>query len=207
MIKTVPIIITNSNILLFDKISEEFKSFVPPGLDIEPNIPFYHFFAKKIAQNQHYFRDFFKKYYPHKYSKYVLAIIVPDDTSALESIFINEFFLNSGTCRGVAQITMSQTLSKKIKSYVSVSKSVRNVVLTYVKNNEIEAKKYYDINIYNSKQIMDDAKRLHIDIEYESAPVFVNNFSLDMDDFFDMGIVVTPKQFLDKIAVVDVEKV
>lgn len=54
---------------------------------------------------------------------------------------------------------------------------------------------------------MEDAKRLHIDIEYESAPVFINNFNLDMDDFFEMGIVITPKQFMDKIAEVDVQKI
>ena len=28
-----------------------------------------------------------------------------------------------------------------------------------------------------------------------------------MDDFFDMGEVITPKQFMDKIAVIDVEKI
>ncbi len=207
MAKTIPIIITNSNILVYDKAAGEFKAFTLPGITNEPNIPFYHSFAKKIAESQHYFKEFVKTLYSGRLSKNILAIIVPDDTSTLESIFINEFFLNSGTCKAVAQITMAQTLSKKISSYISVSKSNRNVVLTYVKNNEIHASKYYDLDSYDAKKIMEDSKRLHIDIEYESAPVFVNNFNLDMDDFFDMGIVISPKQFMDKIAVVDVEKI
>jgi len=102
---------------------------------------------------------------------------------------------------------MGQALQKDIQAYISISKSSRNIVLQYIKNNEIQACRYYDCNNYDSQQIIEDAKRLHIDIEYEKTPVFVNNFNLNMDDFFDMGEVITPKSFMDKIAVIDVEKI
>lgn len=207
MAKTIPVIITNTNILVYDKANDEFKAFSLPGISTQPNIPFYHSFAKKIAEGQHYFREFVKNIYPGKLTKNIFAIIVPDDTSALESIFINEFFLHSGACKAVAQMTMGQALSKDIKSYISISKSSRNIVLQYIKNNEVHACRYYDCNNYDADKIKEDAKRLHIDIEYESTPVFVNNFNLNMDDFFDMGELITPKQFMDKIAVIDVEKI
>ncbi len=207
MAKCIPVIITNTNILVYDKFSEEFKAFALPGISSQPNIPFYHSFAKKIAESQHYFKTFIKNIYPGKPSKNILAIVVPDDTSTLESIFINEFFLNSGACKAVAQITMGQSLSKKHSAYISVSKSSRNIVLQYIKNNEVQACRYYDCNHYDVEQIFEDAKRLHIDIEYEKTPVFVNNFNLNMDDFFEMGEVITPKKFMDKIAVIDVEKI
>lgn len=207
MAKTIPIIITNDDILVYDKASGEFKEFRLPDTEILPNIPFYHSFAKKIAQSQHYFKEFVKTIYSGRLTKNIFAIIVPDDTSTLESIFINEFFLNSGACKAVAQVKMAQTLSKELSAYISISKSNRNVILNYVKNNEVEASKYYDLDKYDPIDIMEDAKRLHIDIEYESAAIFVNNFNLNMDDFFEHGIVVSPKQFLDKIAVIDVEKI
>ncbi len=207
MAKSIPVIITNTNILVYDRAAGEFKSFSLPGISSQPNIPFYHAFAKKIAESQHYFKAFIKNIYPNKTSKNILAIVVPDDTSTLESIFINEFFLNSGACKAVAQITMGQALQKDIQAYISISKSSRNIVLLYIKNNEIQACRYYDCNNYDSQQIIEDAKRLHIDIEYEKTPVFVNNFNLNMDDFFDMGEVITPKSFMDKIAVIDVEKI
>lgn len=207
MSKAIPVIITNSNVLLYDEESGEFKPFSLPGVASRPNIPFYHFYAKKIAEGQHYFKEFVKKYYQSKPSKNILAIIVPDDTSPLESIFINEFFVNSGACKAVAQMTMGQALQKDITQYISVSKSSRNIVLQYIRNNEIQASRYYDCNTYDTERIKEDAKRLHIDIEYENTPVFVNNFNLNMDDFFDMGEVITPKQFMDKIAVIDVEKI
>ena len=132
---------------------------------------------------------------------------MPDDTSPLESIFINEFFLNSGACKAVAQMTMGQSLSKVIPQYISLSKSSRNIVMQYIKNNEIHASRFYDCNNYSPEHIYEDSKRLHIDIEYENTPVFINNFNLNMDEFFHMGTVITPKEFMDKIAVIDVEKI
>ncbi|MBR2100140.1 MAG: hypothetical protein IJ927_02275 [Eubacterium sp.] len=178
-----------------------------PGIEESCNIPFYHQFAQKISECQYYFKQFIKREYGKKYSKSILAIITPDDTSALESIFINEFFLNSGACKAVAQMTMGQAISKNHSKYISISKSQRNITLQYINNNEVRAKKYYDFNSYDLKTIAEDAKRLHIDIEYEGVPVFVNNLNMNMDEFFEMGQVITPKEFLDKIAVIDIEKV
>lgn len=207
MPKTIPMIITNKDILVKDKDSDEFKTFQMPGIESAPNIPFYHMFAQKISECQYYFKEFIKKTYGKKLSKYILAIITPDDTTPLESIFINEFFLNSGACKAVAQMTMGQALSKNYSKYISVSKSSRNIVLQYINNNEVRARKLYDCSSYDAKEIAEDAKRLHIDVEYSGVPVFVNNFNMNMEEFAEMGVVITPKDFMDKIAVIDVEKV
>ncbi|MFR5875938.1 MAG: hypothetical protein ACLUFN_05560 [Eubacterium sp.] len=207
MPKTIPMIITNKDILIKDKDTDEFKAFQMPGIESVPNIPFYHMFAQKISECQYYFKEFIKKIYGKKLSRYVFAIVTPDDTTPLESIFINEFFLNSDTCKAVAQITMGQALSKTHSKYISISKSSRNIVLQYINNNEVRARKLYDCNDYDVKTIIEDAKRLHIDVEYSGMHVFVNNFNMNMDEFSEMGIVITPKDFMDKIAVIDVEKV
>jgi len=207
MPKAIPMIITNDDILVRRKESDEFISFKMPGIEEACNIPFYHQYAQRISECQYYFKQFIKKEYGKHYSKSVLAIITPDDTSPLESIFINEFFLNSGACKAVAQMTMGQALSKNHEKYISLSKSHRNITLQYINNNEVRAKKYYDFNHYDKSVIAEDAKRLHIDIEYEEAPVFINNLNMNMDEFFDMGEVITPKDFLDKIAQIDIEKI
>lgn len=207
MPKTIPMIITNKNILIKEKESDKFVAFDMPGVDEVVNIPFYHQFAKRISECQYYFKEFIKKHYGKKLSKNIFAIIIPDDTSALESIFINEFFLNSGACKAVAQMTMGQALSKSHTRYISLSKSSRSVILQYINNNEVMAKQLYDLRNYDTKKIVEDAKRLHIDIEYAGVPIYINNFNMNMDDFFEVGQVVTPKDFMDKIAVIDVEKV
>lgn len=206
MAKTVPMIITNTNILVKDKDSEQFKTFNMPSVDPMPNIPFYHCFAEKIAESQYYFKEFMKNLYGKKLSKYIFAIIVPDDTSKLESIFINEFFVNSGACKAVAQMPMSLALSKEDKQYVSISKSLRSVTLEYIRNHEIIVKKQYDLNLCDVNRIISDAKVLHIDMEYDDVPVYVNNFNMNMDEYFEMGEIISPKAFMQKIAVVDVEK-
>ncbi len=207
MKKAIPIIISNTNILVYSESEDQFKAFTISGTDSTPNIPFYHIYAKKIAESQHHFKEFFKKLYPNKSSRNVFAIIVPDDTSPLESIFINEFFLNSGTCKAVAQMHMGQAICKDKAQYVSISKSIRNIVLLYIKNNEIKASRFYSLSNYDAERIKQDAKRIHIDVEYDSTPVFVNNFNMNMDEFFEMGEIISPKQFMEKIAVIDVEKI
>ena len=207
MAKTIPMIITNDTILVREKDSGEFRAFDMPGVEAEVNIPFYHEFAKRISECQYYFKEFIKREYGKKLSKNILAIIIPDDTSALESIFIKEFFVHSGACKGVAQMTMGQALSKNHKRYISISKTKRNVILEYINNNEVKARRLYDVTNYQTKQVCEDAKRLHIDVEYSGVPVFINNMNMNMDDFFDFGEVISPKDFLDKIANIDVEKI
>ena len=69
------------------------------------------------------------------------------------------------------------------------------------------AQKLYPVSDYNAKQVIEDAKRIHIDVEYTGMPIFINNFNVNMDDFLDYGEVISTKDFLDKIAVIDVEKV
>lgn len=206
MAKTIPMIITNKNILVKDKESDEFKTFNMPALSDIPNIPFYHQFAEKIAECQYYFKEFMKTLYGKKLSKYIFAIIVPDDTSRLESIFINEFFVNSGTCKAVAQMPMALALSKEDNKYVSISKSNRNIILEYVRNHESVVIKYYDATTSDPKIITEDAQRLHIDLEYEKVPVYINNFNMNMDEYFNFENIISAKQFMEKIAEIDVEK-
>lgn len=199
-------IITNKNILVKDKESDEFKTFNMPALSDIPNIPFYHQFAEKIAECQYYFKEFMKTLYGKKLSKYIFAIIVPDDTSRLESIFINEFFVNSGTCKAVAQMPMALALSKEDNKYVSISKSNRNIILEYVRNHESVVIKYYDATTSDPKIITEDAQRLHIDLEYEKVPIYINNFNMNMDEYFNFENIISAKQFMEKIAEIDVEK-
>ena len=206
MAKTIPMIITNTDILIKEKDSDEFTSFEMPAVSTAPNIPFYHFFAEKIAESQYYFKEFMKELYGKKLSKYILAIIVPDDTSKLESIFINEFFVNSGACKAVAQMPMALALSKTDPSYISLSKSQRNVTLEYVKDGDAVVKKHYDLNTCSPEQIFHDAKVLHIDVEYDNIPIYVNNFNLNMEEYIEMGEIISKKSFLQKIAQIDVEK-
>lgn len=204
--KTIPMIITNTNILVKDRESDEFKPFNMPAISNIPNIPFYHQFAQRIAECQYYFKEFMKQLYGKKLSKYIFAIIVPDDTSKLESIFINEFFVNSGACKAVAQMPMALAVAKDDEKYVSISKSHRNIIVEYVRNHEPVVTRFYDMNTTDPATVKNDASKLHIDLEYSEVPVYINNFNLNTDEYSSLGHVISPKEFLEKIAEIDVEK-
>ncbi|MCM1114233.1 MAG: hypothetical protein NC397_01905 [Clostridium sp.] len=206
MAKTIPMIITNNNILVKDKENQGFKPFNMPAVNPVPNIPFYHQFAEKIAEGQYYFKEFMKELYGKKLSKYIFAIIVPDDTTKLESIFLNEFFVNSGACKAVAQMPMSLALNKEKDRYISISKTQRNIVLEYIRDKEIVVKKSYDIKDYNPAQIIADANVIHIDVEYNDVPIYINNFNMNMEDFTEAGEIVSKKQFMENLSTLDVEK-
>ena len=199
-------IITNTNILVLDRDTDEFRTFDMPSLSTVPNVPFYHQFAEKIAEGQYYFKEFMRGIYGNKLTKYIFGIIVPDDTSKLESIFLNEFFVNSGACKAVAQMPMALALSKEDESYISISKSMRNVILEYVRNRETVVRKLYDINTFEVKRVIEDAGVIHIDVEYKDVPIYINNFENNMSEFADYGTVISTKAFMEKIAQIDVEK-
>lgn len=206
MAKSIPVLVTNSTILVKDGETDNFKEFYIPALHEQPNIPFYHQFANEIQKNQNMFCNFIKSLYGKRISKYVIALIVPDDTSRLESIFLNEFFLHSGVGKAVAHATMGQALSKD-EQYISLSRTMRNIVLQYIQGDKIQAQKFYDIHNYDPQTIRLDAQRIHIDVEYKETPIYINNFTLDMDEFFDMGTVITPQRLLEIISELMVEKI
>lgn len=206
MPKIIPVLITNKDILVKDKDTDTFVTYTMSTKYNNPNIPFYHQYAAKISESQYYFKQFMKDLYGKSVKKYILAIIVPDDTSPLEKIFINEFFLHCDACKGVAQTTMSRVLTKSHSKYISLSKTDRNVILQYINNGDVMAEKMYDVSKYDPKQVIEDSRRIHIDVEYAGVPVYINDFNMNMDDFHELGKVINTKDFLDKIAKVDIEK-
>ena len=92
MAKPRPMLITNSDSLVKNRDTDDFKTFSLPGTPVVANIPFYHHYAAKISETQHYFKEFIKSMYGKKLSKNILAILVPDDTTALESILSTSCF-------------------------------------------------------------------------------------------------------------------
>lgn len=50
MSKAIPVIITNSNVLLYDEQGGEFKPFSLPGIASRPNIPFIIFTQKRLQR-------------------------------------------------------------------------------------------------------------------------------------------------------------
>lgn len=205
MATTIPIIVTNTNILVKRKGRNEFLPFNIENIENIPNVPFYHHYAKKLDESVTLFKAFLKSEYGTFLPKPVLAIIIPDDTTELERAFLQSFFSN--VSKAVAISLMSQTLSSENLRYISVSRTERSIALQYISDGNVLAERYYDVNTYDAAQIKLDAARLHIDADDADVPVFVNNLSGDMLDFMDMGEVIFADTFRRSICDITVEKI
>lgn len=202
---TIPIIVTNSNILVKRRGKNEFLPFQIENADRVPNVPFYHHYAKKLEESVSLFRAFIKTEYGGFLKKPVLAIIIPDDTTELERAFLQSFFSNIS--KAVALTLMSQALSPEYLRYISLSKTERSIALQYINDTQVLAERYYDSNAYDPRQIRSDANRLHIDANEDDVPVLINNLNGDMDDFADMGAAVSADVFRRTICDISVEKI
>lgn len=60
--------------------------------------------------------------------------------------------------------------------------------------------------IMTQRKLSTRRKKIHIDVECDEVPIFINNLNVNMEKFFGHGQVIAPKEFLEKIAVIDVEK-
>lgn len=205
MAVTIPIIVTNDDILVKRKGKNEFLTFNIEGIDQVSNVPFYHHYAKKLDDSVNIFKEFIKDEYGTMLGRPYIAVIIPDDTTELERAFLQSFFLNVG--KALAISTMSQVLSCELAKYISISMTNRCIVLQYVSHGEILATKFYDSTSYDIDQIKIDTTRIHIDADYAEVPVLVNNLSGNMIDFMDMGEVVFPDAFRRTICDLSVEKI
>ncbi|MFA9396968.1 MAG: hypothetical protein ACERKV_01700 [Clostridiaceae bacterium] len=163
----------------------EFISFIP-------NVPFY---CHLFDEDKNYIEEM--KSLVKKLKIKNAMVIVPDDSIDLEidrRLFI-EFFMRCGV-RKVNLKSQCFLLSLEDKKYISISRTTRTIVLQYIANNKSIAKKYYDKNYLDIKQIALDSKHLHADYEYDSIPVYINNINNDMEKYEDVGILISFDDFI-----------
>jgi hypothetical protein len=156
-----------------------FTSFVP-------NVPFYnHLFD----EDKNYMEDM--KSVVKKLKMRNVTIIVPDDS--IDLTVDRRIFMEFFTLCGVRKVQVEAQcffLSLNDKKYVSLSETTRNMVLQYIVNGKSIAKKYYDKNYEDIKQISLDIKSIHTDCQYEYIPVYINNMNNDMNKFGSIGKLI-----------------
>ncbi len=90
-------------------------------------------------------------------------------------------------------------LSKDDKNYIALSKTVRTLVLHFVKEGKSLAEKFYDKNFDDIEQIKTDIQRLHIECEYGYTPVYINNVNNNMDFFCNLGNLVSAGEIINNL--------
>lgn len=126
-------------------------------------------------------------------------IIMPDDAIEVEvdKRMLIEFFLQVGVKK--AQVNFQcYYMNLDNKKYISISKTCRMIVLQYISYNKTFIKKYYDKNYIDIEQIKKDINNIHDDnMMYSSIlPVYINNINNDMEEFNDIGDLVSLDEFV-----------
>lgn len=126
-------------------------------------------------------------------------IIMPDDAIEVEvdKRMLIEFFLQVGVKK--AQVNFQcYYMNLDNKKYIFISKTCRMIVLQYISYNKTFIKKYYDKNYIDIKQIKKDINNIHDDnMMYSSIlPVYINNINNDMEEFNDIGDLVSLDEFV-----------
>ncbi len=181
------IIVTDNGFLIKNKSSEskiEFKTYVP-------NVPFYHHLFDDYSELKPIFAQIKQLKMKH------IVVLIPDDTLELtldRTIFDNYFLL----CKAKKVDLGCQFLylSQNNENYIALSKTVRNLVLHFVKEGKSLAEKFYDREFNDINQIKADLQRFHIDCEYGHTPIYINNVNNNMDYFRNLGSLVSEKEII-----------
>lgn len=186
-------IIVGHKSLIIKKEGDESQSIID-FVSFIPNVPFYYHF---FDEDKTYTKDMTSLIKKLKIRK--ATVIVPDDSIDLEvdkRMFI-EFFRRCGVKKVEVQ-SQCFLLSLDNKKYISISRTTRTIVMQYIVNNESIAKKFYDKNYTDMKQIALDAKSLHTDCQYDVIPIYINNINNDMEKFRGVGTLISINDYIFK---------
>ncbi|MGD9570014.1 MAG: hypothetical protein AB7V48_17165 [Sedimentibacter sp.] len=158
-----------------------------------PNVPAYHHLYD--IDKKDYIDDIKRQIKKLKIKDAI--IIMPDDTIELEvdKRMLIEFFLQVKVNK--IQVSFQcYYMSFDNKKYISISKTNRIIVLQYISHNKTVIKKYYDKNYIDIEQVKKGINNIHDDNMYSILPVYINNINNDMEEFKDIGNLVSLDEFV-----------
>ena len=163
-----------------------------------PNVPFYISIFEDI--------DVFKEAKPFIKSKIsplkkmlikpTLYVFINDDVIGFEKTAIEDFIMTLFSGRSVYLANQCAFVSPKgNNTYVSISKSSRMIMLTYIKDRYIKAQEFLRIKDYSVDEIKNLISNLHSDLRYNKLDVFINGDSLKK--YSELGTMVDIYNILD----------
>ncbi len=184
------IIVADNGFLIKKDQSETVINFQPHI----PNVPFYHHLFDEYSE----LKPIFEQIKQLKLKDVI--VLMPDDTLelTLDKTVIDNYLL-LGKIKKVEMSCQFLHLSKDDKNYIALSKTVRTLVLHFVKEGKSLAEKFYDKNFDDIEQIKTDIQRLHIECEYGYTPVYINNVNNNMDFFCNLGNLVSAGEIINNL--------
>lgn len=163
------------------------------NIKLNPNVPFFHYLfdtyalIKEININKKLF------------NKNIFYTLIQDDTSKADMKILSEYFKNIGV-QEIAWVPQNIMMSSdEMEQYISISKTIRCFIVSYINvENDIRGckKKVFldkDVTIDTVEEVVNDIR-----IEFgKDINVYINNIDNDMDEFKNIGTLISKNEILD----------
>lgn len=128
--------------------------------------------------------------------KPIVYLLIPDDSIEIEKKILEEYVNKIFSPQKVYITYESMVISRKKElKYICISKTVRMLVLTYINNSKIEAKKYYNNIDYSIDELKNMISNLHEDCINLNINTYLNGINLS--DFASLGVLIDNSTLLD----------
>lgn len=153
-----------------------------------PNVPFYHQYPLFDRTNIEMKRNMEEI---KRLKMKEVIIFMPDEAQDIyvdQTIFREYFY----TCnvKKVSFTYYGHLLANQKDSYVSISKSVRAIVVQYINKGQSLNKKFYCSEYTELEQIQADIRSLYMDGQLEKNDVFIFDINKNMEEFERIGSMV-----------------
>lgn len=162
-----------------------------------PNVPFYsNLFQSKIDTTviSKYIKNNLKDYKLNNlFIKPSVFVLTPDDVTEVDKRAIHEFILISFKPKMVL-LGMESVFTAPIEeqNYVSIYRSCRMVVFTYIKNKDMEVQRFLHNKDYSIEEMKGFIYNLHEDCRYNKLNIYLNG--QDLDKYYVLGKIVLKEE-------------
>lgn len=174
------------------------------NLTTYPNVPFYHYIfddekiikelnlsIKNILNNGSNFKQLLLGS--------MAFIIMPDDVTDIERRALDELGKMLGFKEVILASECALTASYEEQNFISISRTCRMTILTYMKNKCVYKQKFIENKNYTSKELLSAVRELNDGFDV-TPNIYLNGTHLS--EYRDIGTVVDSPELLEKIKIV-----
>ena len=131
-----------------------------------------------------------------RFSSKEMYILLPDDTQILEQRALEEFFFQA--VKKLKKIIASfecHYMSPNHLNYISIAKTCRMFVITYIKDGYIKVQDFLDKKDYEFEELKNYIRDLHMDCRSGNLNIYLNGN--DLEKYNSLGTMVSYQNLID----------
>ena len=166
------------------------KNLEMKNLNDIPHVPFYHCLKDSNSLEGNFKRK------NNERIKNSLFCLLEDDANYIDKVILEKYSKEYLKASKLSFVEQCSILNMNKEKYVTVSKTERSIVISYIENNSVIKKSLLDtkVDIAEVEAVIKDY--MYID-RFESIPLYINNVNDNMSEFSSMGIIVGKEEIFE----------